>query len=152
MGVESSHFKKQLSDQGAERASERRSEGHIGKVVNYHPNTGRKLPNGSYEPRECYCERHNGDLMQEAEMHSIDVDVLLGSKLQRLNSVPCFVYSQGVIDKGFERNDRVWIQYINGDPNLPVATAYYRDPKQLELFFNNLKYRVVGFMDELISG
>lgn len=141
MGVESSHFRNQLSEQGAERASERRSQGHIGKVVNYHPNQGK-----------CDCDRHNNATIETSERHSVDVDVLLGSKLQRLNSVPCFVYAQGLIDKGFKRNDRIWIQYVNGDPNLPVATAYYRDPGQLELFFNNLKYRVANFMDELLPG
>ena len=145
-----SHFKQQMNEQGADRASERRSHGMIAKVVNYHPNTGKKKADGTMEGGKCNCDRHEGKKIEAYEMHSVDVDVLQGSKMQRLYSVPCFVYSQGVIDKGFVKNDRVWIQYINGDVSLPVATAYYREPDQLELFFNNLRYQVAGFFDELL--
>lgn len=152
MTVEQSSFKQSLGNQGAEKASERRSLGHIGKVVNYHPNTGKKKPDGTFEGGACNCDRHEGKKIEAHEMHTVDVDVLLGSKMQRLYAVPCFVYSQGVIDKGFAKNDRVWIQYINGDSSLPVATAYYREPDQLELFWNNLKHRVASFFDELIPG
>ncbi len=147
-----SYFKEQLQEKGAEKASERRFLGHIGKVVYYHPNTGKKNTDGSFEGGVCNCGRHEGKKIEAHEMHTVDVDVLLGSKMERLYSVPCFVYSQGVIDKGFVKNDRVWIQYINGDPSLPVATAYYREPEQLELFWNNLRHRVAGFFDELLPG
>ena len=138
MVVEKSNFKKQLEQQGAERANEQSMSGNIGKVVNYHPNAD-----------ICSCERHQGESIEDYEMHSVDVDVLLGTKMERLHSVPCFVYSQGLIDKGFVKNDRVWIQYINGDVHLPVATAYYREPSQLELFWNNMKHRVASFFDEM---
>jgi|GEM_PF-3333443 len=152
MTVEQSSFKKGLYEQSADRASERRSYGLIGKVAYYHPNT-------TY----CSCgatdqfgnERHpkgRKTPLAKHERHTIDVDVLLGNKIQRLYSVPCFVYSQGLIDKGFQKNDRVWIEFVNGDPNMPVATAYYREPDQLDLFFNNLKYRVAEFFDELLPG
>lgn len=146
------HFREQLQEGGADKAGERRSHGMIGKVVNYHPNTGKKNKDGSFEGGKCNCDRHQGGMMESYEMHSVDVDVLLGNKMQRLLAVPCFVYSQGVIDKGFVKNDRVWIQYVNGDASLPVATAYYRDPDQLDLFWNNLKYRVAGFFEELLPG
>ena len=152
MTVEHSNFKQQLYDQSAERASERRSYGLIGKVAYYHPNT-------TY----CECgatdkdgnERHpkgGKTPLPPHERHTVDVDVLLGNKMQRLYSVPCFEYSQGLIDKGFKKNDRVWIEFINGDPNMPIVTAYYREPDQLDLFFNNLKYRVAEFFDELLPG
>lgn len=150
MTVEKSSFKQGLENQSAERASERRSLGNIGKVVNYHPNTGRRNKNGTFDGGICNCDRHDGAKMASHEMHTVDVDVLLGSKMQRLYSVPCFVYSQGLIDKGFQKNDRIWIQYINEDSSLPVATAYYREPDQLDLFWNNLKHRVAGFFDELL--
>lgn len=152
MTVEPSHFKQSLHNGGADRASEQRPVGHIGKVVNYHPNTGKKNQDGTYEGGICTCDRHEGKKIKAHEMHTVDVDVLLGQKMQRLYSVPCFVYSQGVIDKGFVKNDRVWIQYINGDSSLPVATAYYREPDQLDLFWNNLKFRVASFFDELLPG
>lgn len=150
--VEQSHFKKRLQNQGAERASEQSSFGHVGKVAFYHGNT-------------TFCEcgatddfgniRHPDGAktkLPAEERHTVDVDILLGSKMQRLYAVPCFVYSQGVIDKGFEKNDRVFIQYINGDHTKPVATAYYREPGQLDLFFNNMKYRVAEFFDDLLPG
>lgn len=149
MGVESSHFKNQLHEQGAMRAMEKSTLGHIGKVVNYHPNTGKKKSDGSVEGGICPCDRHLGGKMEAYEMHTVDVDVLRGSKMERMCAVPCFVYSQGVIDKGFVKNDRVWIQYINGDSTMPIATAYYREPAQLELFWNNLRYRVAGFFGEM---
>jgi hypothetical protein len=150
MTVESSSFRQGLQNEGADRAGEKRSHGHIGKVVNYHPNSGKKNKDGTFEGGVCSCDRHEGSKMKSHEMHTVDADVLLGNKMQRLYSVPCFVYSQGVIDKGFQKNDRVWIQYINGDSSLPVATAYYREPDQLELFWNNLKHRVAGFFDDLL--
>jgi len=150
MAVGESNFKQNLGNQGAEKASERRNFGNIGKVVNYHPNVGSKNADGSMKGGKCNCDRHEGKKIKAHEMHSVDVDVLMGNKMQRLYSVPCFVYSQGVIDKGFVRNDRVWIQYINGDTSLPVATAYYREPDQLELFWNNLKHRVAGFFEDLL--
>ncbi|HHT7153286.1 hypothetical protein P4388_33960 [Bacillus thuringiensis] len=147
MGVESSQIRKDLQDEGADRASERRSYGLIGKVTDYHPNTGTKTEGGN-----CNCSRHKGGKIEVWERHTVDVDVLQGNKIQHLCAVPCFVYSQGVIDKGFVKNDRVWIQFINGDPSMPIATAYYREPDQLELFWNNLKIRVAGFFDDLLPG
>lgn len=150
MPVEESGFKRDLHDKGADRAAERNYQGHIGKVAFYHPNT---------TFCECGATDSEGNVrhpegaktaLPADERHTVDVDVLLGNKMQRLYSVPCFVYSQGVIDKGFKKHDRVWIQYINGDPKTPITTAYYREPDQLDLFFNNLKYRVAGFFDELL--
>lgn len=150
--VEQSNFRRGLEKQGADHANERMSIGHIGKVVYYHPNSGSKLADGTIVPGVCSCGRHEGKKMEFYELHTVDVDVLEGTKMQRLQAVPCFVYSQGLIDKGFVKNDRVWIQYINGDPAYPVATAYYREPDQLELFWNNLKHRVASFVDELLPG
>lgn len=98
----------------------------------------------------CRCGRHKGEKIEVWEQHTVDVDVLQGNKIQKLYAVPCFVYSQGVIDKGFTKNDRVWIQFINGDPSMPIATAYYREPDQIELFWNNLSIRVAGFFEELL--
>jgi hypothetical protein len=150
--VEQSHFKQSLSSQGAERASERSSHGLIGKVAFYHGNT---------TFCECGATDAEGNIrhpegaktkLPPEERHTVDVDVLLGNKMQRLYSVPCFVYAQNLIDKGFVKNDRVFIQYVNGDPKLPVATAYYREPGQLDLFWNNLKYRVAEFFDDLLPG
>jgi hypothetical protein len=149
--VEQSHFKKGLEDKGAERALEQRSpSGLIGKVAYYHPNTtfcacGSTDADGNVRHPE-----GGNTKLPEKERHSVDVDVLMGNKMQRWYSVPCFEYTQGVIDKGFKKNDRVWIQFVNGDPKLPIVTAYYREPDQLDLFFNNLKYRVAGFFDELL--
>lgn len=150
--VESSHFRQNLHNQGAERASERSSFGHIGKVAFYHGNTtfcecGATDAEGNIR----HPEGAKTNLPKE-ERHTVDVDVLLGNKMQRLYSVPCFVYSQGLIDKGLKKNDRVFIQYINGDPKMPVATAFYREPGQLDLFFNNMKYRVAEFFDDLLPG
>lgn len=42
MGIEASQLRRDLQNEGADRASERRSYGLIGKVVDYHPNTGTK--------------------------------------------------------------------------------------------------------------
>jgi hypothetical protein len=150
--VEQSHFRKGLESRSAERASEQSSLGHIGKVAFYHGNT-----------TFCECGATDGegnvrhpdgaktDLPAE-ERHTVDVDILMGSKMQRLYAVPCFMYSQGLIDKGFQKNDRVYIQYINGDHTKPIAIAYYREPGNLDLFFNNLKYRVAGFFEDLLPG
>lgn len=152
MAVGQSNFRKTLQEEGASRASERSSYGLIGKVAFYHPNAdicncGATDSSGA--------DRHpkgSNTKIEPWERHTVDVDVLMGSKMQRLYSVPCFVYSQGVIDKGFVKNDRVWIQFINGDTNMPVATAYYREPDQLEVFWNNLKLKVAGFFDDLLPG
>lgn len=145
MAIGESHFRKKIGDAGAERAVEIRSNGHIGKVVNYHGFTGTKDKAGP-----CGCDRHKGKKMELYERHSVDVDVLLESKMQRLLSVPCFMYAQGIIDKGFVKNDRIYIQYINGDLTMPVATAYYREPEGLEIFWNNLKYSVGKYVIDLL--
>lgn len=150
MKVEPSNFRKKLQESGASRAGERTYHGMIGKVVNYHPNTGKRNPDGTYEGGICNCDRHQGSKMEAHEMHTVDVDVLRGTKMERLFSVPCFEYSQGLIDQGFRKNDRVWIQFINGDPSLPVVTAYYREPDSLDLFWNNLKFSVASIFDQLL--
>lgn len=147
MPIGETHYRKGLNQSGASRAAETRSNGHIGKVVNYHGFTGTKDKAGP-----CGCERHQNQVMELYERHSVDVDILMESKIQRLHSVPCFMYAQGIIDKGFEKNDRVFIQYINGDMTMPVATAYYREPEGLEIFWNNLKYSVGKFVTELLPG
>ncbi len=130
MGVEQSYQKKQLQEGGADRASERRSYGLIGRVINYYPQASQ---------------------VDEVHQHTVDVEVLIGSKVETLAYVPCFTYSHGVISKGFKKNDRVWLEYINGDPKMPIVTGYYREPTQLGIFFGALKFAVGNILDEFVG-
>ena len=140
-----SSFKNAIQSEAAQKGQEQKSVSYIGKVVNYHGVTGTKDEAG-----ECECDRHKGKKMKLSERHSVDVDVLIENKVQRWNAVPCFIYAQGLIDKGFVPNDRVYIQFINGDNQMPVATAYYREPKGLTIFWQNLKHRVGNYVLEML--
>jgi hypothetical protein len=137
-----SQLRQKIASEGAARAFERRSYGLIGHVINYHP-----------ESYECDCEEHGpGVKLKDFERHTVDVKVLMGKKEQVLKRVPCLVYAQGVIGNGLRRNDRVWVEFINGDPSMPVVTAYYREPSQLQLFWNTFKYSLSNALQELGLG
>ncbi|OXB94746.1 hypothetical protein [Parageobacillus galactosidasius] len=135
-------LQQKIASEGALRAFEKRSYGLIGHVINYHP-----------ESYQCDCEEHGpGVKLKDFERHTVDVKVLMGKKEQILKRVPCFVYSQGLISHGLRRNDRVWIEFINGDPSMPVVTAYYREPSQLQLFWNTFKYALSNIFQEFRIG
>ena len=135
----SSRVSSQIAEAGRERASETSAHVHMGTVINYHGNV-----------INCKCERHAGEKLEEDERHSIDVEITTGDKTEILHSVPCFVYSQGVIHNGFLRDDRVLIQYMDGDKTMPIASAYYREPSQLDVFWNDFKQRVAGIFLDLL--
>lgn len=138
MTIEATPLRKKIAGAGAEGALDLRTPGLIGYVVNYHR-----------QANTCDCNRHKGEPISEESWHTVDVDVYQGKKKERYLDVPCFVYAQGIIDKGLVENDRVWVQFINGDPQYPVVTAYYRHPSGLEQFFNNLKYAISDFFGEI---
>lgn len=135
----SSKISSQISAEGAEQALEASAGAHIGVVINYHGNV-----------TSCKCERHKSDTIEEDERHSVDVEIQAGDKKEILYSVPCFVYAQGVIDHGFVKDDRVLIQYINGDRTMPVASSYYREVGQLELFWNSFKEKAASVFLDLL--
>lgn len=140
-----SSFRNQMYNEATQKGQEQKGLSYIGKVVNYHGVTGTAKKAGP-----CDCDRHKGKKMKLSERHSVDVDVLIENKVQRFNSVPCFIYAQGVIDKGFVKNDRVYINFINGDSQMPIATAYYREPDGLTIFWQNLKHRVGNYVLEML--
>lgn len=133
MAYEQGNVSKRISQEGAEGALDKSTSGLIGYVTNYYPNV----------------TKLDGVPLPAAERHSVDVDVPSGSRVIKFSRVPCFVYSQGIIDKGLEVNDRVWVQFINGDKSQPIVTAFYREPGDLDLFWNNLKYRISDFFGSL---
>jgi len=133
MAMEQGNVSRKISQQGTESALDKSTAGLIGYVTKYYPNAT------SFEGK---------DLPKE-QRHTVDIDVPNGSRVIQYHSVPCFVYSQGVIDKGLEVNDRVWVQFVNGDRKQPIVTGYYREPGQLDLFWNNLKYRISDFFGSL---
>lgn len=140
-----SSFRNTIHKEAAQKTQEQKGLSYIGKVVNYHGVTGTSDKAGP-----CDCDRHKGKKIKMSERHSVDVDVLIENKVQRFNSVPCFMYAQGIIDKGFVANDRVFITFINGDSQMPIATAYYREPNGLTLFWQNLKHRVGNYVLEML--
>jgi len=125
-------IKDQIAKQGSEKAKEQVNFGLIGHVIEYYPETF-----------------SNEKLNQN---HTADVKVLLGKKEQILYRVPCFVYGDGFFSHGLKKNDRVWVEFINGDTTYPVITAYYREPTQLQLFVNSLKYGIASFFSEMGAG
>ncbi|SFJ66049.1 hypothetical protein SAMN02799624_05432 [Paenibacillus sp. UNC496MF] len=128
MAYEQSEISKRIAGQGKEGALDLSSPGLIGYVTKYYG------PNHFNDP---------------AINHTVDVEVRTGQQVTKYNNVPCFVYSQGIIDHGLSENDRVWIQFINGDQKQPIVTAFYRDPSQAEMFWNDLKYGVSEFFHSL---
>jgi len=130
-------LRERIARSGAEGALDRRTSGLIGYVVNYH------RPNDT-----CDCNRHKGATIDKSSWHTVDVQVNQGNRVKEYHDVPCFVYSQGIIDRGLKENDRVWIQFINGDPSLPIVTAYYREPSYETNIFRKLYYAVSDFFDD----
>jgi hypothetical protein len=130
MAYEQGSVSQRISRQGTEGALDKSSPGLIGYVTKYYPN----MYKGKDAPKN----------------HTVDIDVPSGKGTIKYYNVPCFVYGQGLIDKKLEVNDRVWVQFINGDKNQPIVTAYYREPSQLDLFWNNLKYSISEFFTNLI--
>ncbi|WDI05117.1 hypothetical protein PUW25_26465 (plasmid) [Paenibacillus urinalis] len=128
MPMEQGNVSRRISQQGTESALDKSTSGLIGYVTEYYP---------------------NASSISKELRHTVDIDVPNGSRTIKYYGVPCFVYSQGVIDKGLEKNDRVWVQFINGDRKQPIVTGYYREPGQLDLFWNNLKFRVSDFFSSL---
>lgn len=114
-----------ISQEGSQGALDKSSPGLIGYVTKYYG---------------------NDPALEKEERHTVDIDVPSAGKSEKYYRVPCFVYSQGIIDKGLEENDRVWVQFINGDQKQPIVTGFYREPGSLELFFNNLEYRISDFL------
>ncbi len=133
MGYEDKQISKRLIKGGAQSANETNTSGLIGYVTEYYPNA----------------TSYKGKPLPQEERHTVDIEVANGSRATKYKSVPCFVYSQGIIDKGLEVNDRVWVQFINGDKSQPIVTGFYRDPSGLDLYWNNLKYRISDFFGSL---
>lgn len=128
-----------IAQKGKKGALEASTHGLIGYVVNYHR-----------QGDTCDCNRHKGAVISKNAQHTVDIEVYQGSRQSMYYEVPCFVYSQGIIDKGLEVNDRVWVQFIGGDANTPIVTAYYREPSDLENYFRNLYFAVSDFFNDLI--
>lgn len=124
--AEPKNVSERLAKAGAMRADEQRTHGFIGYVTKYYPAT---FKNKRYA-------------------HTCDVNVIRGNRTEKLSKVPCFVYSSGLIDKGLEENDRVWIQYINGDPSMPIITGYYREPTTWDYFKTSIYYSVSQVLDD----
>lgn len=127
--------------------------GIIARVINYHPPKG----GGSGEDAgsdakagRCFCDRHKGNRMKIEERHTVDIEIVTEKKTDIWNAVPCFMYAQGIIDHGFQKNDKVFIQFVNGDRSQPVAVAYYRPPGTLDQFWNSMKYTMAGFMMDYV--
>jgi hypothetical protein len=128
MAYEQSEISRKIAKQGIEGALDLSSPGLIGYVTAY------------------YGESH---FVDPALRHTVDVEVRTGQQVTTYKNVPCFVYSQGIIDHGLSVNDRVWVQFIGGDKKQPIVTAFYRDPSQLTMFWNDLRYGVSSFLKEL---
>jgi hypothetical protein len=126
-----SQIRERIANEGSTRASERRSFGLIGHVIEYFPEAAQ---------------------VPDEQRHTCDVRVIKGKNEQVLYKVPCFVYSQGIISDGLAKNDRVWVEFINGDSSLPVITGFYREPGALKFFWNSFKYGVANVFDELGFG
>ncbi|WP_245628918.1 hypothetical protein [Alicyclobacillus shizuokensis] len=137
---ETSHFRKQLAHEGREAAGDTHTSGLIGYVVNFHPAAD-----------ICNCSRHKGAKIEKDVWHTADIDVFMGRKYQRYVDVPCFVYSQGILDHGLKPNDRVWVEFIGGDKSHAVITAYYRDPSGLEVLVNDFQIGVANFVSKLFN-
>jgi hypothetical protein len=123
-----SQVSQRISQQGTAGALDRSTPGLIGYVIKYYPNSHKIEP--QYR-------------------HSVDVEVRQGTQTTKYYRVPCFVYAQGLIDHGLVPNDRVWVQFINGDKGRPIVTAYYREPSQLDMFWEDLKYDIGDFFGRL---
>lgn len=128
-----SQIRKRLTDEAAERSEEISSHGLIGYVEEYYPEV-------FLGEDEAY------------KNHTADIKVFTQNQQEIYKHVPCFVYSHGMINKGLVKNDRVWVEFINGDQEMPIVTAYYREPTQIGIFFNNLKFSVANTMNSIFGG
>lgn len=133
-----SRISERIERNSSRRSKEERTSGLIGHVIRYHP-----------EALVCNCEEHKGKEFKDTERHTADIKVFMGKKEEILKRVPCMVYSQGVITNGLIKGDRVFVQFINGDTQLPVITAFYREPSQWNLTVNTFKYGIASFFSEL---
>lgn len=137
-----SNLKNRIIQESSNLSHEQRKYGLIGRVVNYHP-----------ESKVCSskCEEHKGGELEDSERHTADVIVTVGKQEQELKRVPCMVYSQGIVNNGLRPNDRVWVQFVNGDVNLPVITGFYRDPSKWEIMANTFKFTIGNIFAEMIG-
>jgi hypothetical protein len=138
MALDQTPLRQKLSKAGTEGALDTRTSGLIGYVVNYHR-----------QGSSCNCKRHAGTSIEKSTQHTVDIHISQGNRVKEFHDVPCFVYSQGIIDRGLKENDRVWVQFINGDPSTPIVTAYYREPSVEEKFLRNLVYSIGDFFGSL---
>jgi hypothetical protein len=138
MNLDVNPIRQKIAQAGTEGALDLRTPGLIGYVINYHR-----------EGSDCNCARHNGVEIKPETRHTVDLVVYQGQKKQEFYEVPCMVYSQGFFDHGLEVNDRVWVQFLNGDINHPVVTAYYRNPSGLDMLVNNFKFAVSDFFHNI---
>ena len=134
-------IRQRIEKENSQQIRDQRIDGFIGYVIHYHPIA-----------LTCHCHEHQGTQLKKNERHTVDVEILRGKGKEILKRVPCFVYSYGFLDKGFEAGDRVFIQYVNGDPNFPVVTAYYRDPGFWEIATNTLRGGFTKLIDEWMGG
>lgn len=119
-----------LAREGAETTREQSRFGLIGRVEKYHPPT---------------LAKKGKDLE-----HTADVRVMMGEKSQTLKNVPCFVYGSSKFDYGLYKNDRVFVNFLNGDLQYPVITGYYREPSFSDRFFNTIRYGVSAVLEEIL--
>lgn len=84
--------------------------------------------------------------------HTADVKINRTNSYEILEKVPCFVYSTGLIDYGLQENDRVYVEFANGDASLPIITGYYREPTTWDFFKNSVQYTVTNIIDMIIPG
>lgn len=126
-----SEASERVANAGADKAAGRKSFGLIGHVMEYYPETWAN---------------------RESERHTVDVKVRMGKKQEILQKVPCFVYSQGILSHGLAKDDRVWVEFINGDQSMPIVTAFYREPSSTELIWNTFKYGIAGIFQDMGFG
>lgn len=118
-----------LAKEASSKSKEQSQFGVIGRVVEYYPPTLTSRP--------------------EIE-HTADVRVMMGAKSQVLKRVPCFVYGSSAFDYGLYKNDRVFINFMDGDLQHPVITGYYREPKLGQRFFNTIQYGVSKVLEDIL--
>jgi hypothetical protein len=136
--MEQSQITQRISKQGAEGARDTSTSGLIGYVTTYYPNAH------FFEDKDKKVKE-----LPAEQRHTVDVEVRQGTKSTMYYRVPCFVYGEGLIDHGLQPNDRVWVQFVNGDKGRPIVTAYYREPGSLDLFWNDLKFAIGDFFGSL---
>lgn len=149
-------IRERIVSQAAKGAYHLRTPGLIGHVIKYYP------PGiDDYEKEEVekhLTEIYRGYAQDDMQIkisdisdiwHTADVVVKQGEETQTFYNVPCFVYGHGLIDKGLEVGDQVWIQFINGDINHPIITGYYRTREGWNLFNEAMKLILPDFISKL---